>query len=142
MQNDSIGFPKSLPEYALQGKLQDPLVAVLGGIILVSNVAERRDERWDTWLGNLANWFPNLPDAAAIYGYRCLQKGQGDAAGHWLRRSIDQGLPYFTATFRLLTLSLSQLGDREALDLISPAATAVDVTQPFTVIHVPWADQF
>lgn len=36
MQNDSIGFPKSLPEYALQGKLQDPLVAVLGGIILVS----------------------------------------------------------------------------------------------------------
>jgi len=136
--NNAIGFPKSLPEYALQGKLQDPLVAVLGGIILVSNVAERRDERWDAWLENLANWFPNLPDAAAIYGYRCLQRGQGDPAGHWLRRSIDQGLPYFSATFRLLTLSLSQLGDREALDLISPAAAAVDVSQPFTVIHVPW----
>lgn len=138
MQDDTTGFPKSLPEYALQGKLQDPLVAALGGIILVSNVAELRDERWDTWLENLANWFPNLPDAAAIYGYRCLQRGRGDPASHWLRRSIDQGLPYFSATFCLLTLSLSQLGDRETLDLISPAAAAVDVTQPFTVIHVPW----
>ncbi|MEV4610726.1 hypothetical protein MRBLMR1_005863 [Neorhizobium sp. LMR1-1-1.1] len=138
MQDDAIGPAKSLPEYALQGKLQDPLVAVLGGIILVSNVVELRDERWDAWLENLANWFPNLPDAAAIYGYRCLQRGQGDPASHWLRRSIDQGLPYFSATFRLLTLSLSQLGDRETLDLISPAAAAVDVTQPFTVIHVPW----
>lgn len=129
---------RSLPEYALKGKLQEPLVAALGGIILVSNVADLQLKRWDDWLENLATWFPNMPDAAAIYGYRCLQMGEIEKANLWLTRSVRQGLPFFSATFRLLTLGFSQLEDRRSLDLISPAAAAVDVTQPFTVIHVPW----
>jgi len=129
---------RTLPEYALEGKLREPLVAALGGIILVSNIADLQRKRWDDWLENLANWFPNMPDAAAIYGYRCLQMGEIEEANLWLTRSVNQGLPFFSATFRLLTLGFSQLEDRRSLDLISPAAAAVDVTQPFTVIHVPW----
>jgi hypothetical protein len=135
------GFPlsgRSLPEYALEGKLKEPLVAALGGIILVSNIVDVQRKRWDDWLENLANWFPNMPDAAAIFGYRCLQMGQVEKAHLWLKRSVAGGLPFFSATFRLLTLGFSQLEDRQSLDLISPAAAAVDVTQPFTVIHVPW----
>ncbi|MBO0132276.1 hypothetical protein [Agrobacterium burrii] len=129
---------RSLPEYALEGKLQEPLVAALGGIILVSNIANLQRKRWDEWLENLANWFPNMPDAAAIFGYRCLQMGEIEKAHVWLTRSVSQGLPFFSATFRLLTLGFAQLEDRRSLDLISAAAAAVDVTQPFTVIHVPW----
>jgi hypothetical protein len=128
----------SLPEFALQGKLKEPLVAVLGGIILVSNVADFHHERWDPWLRNLANWFPNIPDAGAILGYRLLQRGKAEEARLWLERSINAGLPFFSATFRLLMLGFSQLQDRKSLDLISPAAAAIDVAQPFTVVHVPW----
>jgi hypothetical protein len=132
------GPAANLPEFALRGKLQEPLVAALGGIILVSTVTDLQRERWDDWLENLAKWFPRMPDAAAILGYRRLQMGDIGNASLLLKRSVAEGLPFFSATFRLLMLAFSQLGDEESANLISPAAAAVDVTQPFTVIHVPW----
>ncbi|WP_027684193.1 hypothetical protein [Rhizobium leguminosarum] len=128
----------SLPERALQGKVQDPMVATLGGIVLVSTAESAEAQRWDAWLRNLANWFPGIPDSAAIYGYRLLQLGEREVAHEWLIKSVQAGLPFFSATFRLLSLAFAQLGDREYGRRISPAATAVDPTQPFTVIHVPW----
>jgi hypothetical protein len=131
----------SLAEWALYGKLKEPMVAVLGGIILVSNVKDGRNERWDRWLRNLAHWFPGIPDAAAIYGYRKLQVGEIDKATEWLRRSVQSGLPFFSATFRLLSLGFSQLEDQEYLARISAAVAAVDATQPFTVIRVPWGSE-
>jgi hypothetical protein len=128
----------SLPERALEGKVQDPMVATLGGIVLVSTVENASPQRWDAWLGNLANWFPGIPDGAAIFGYRLLQLGERETAHGWLIKSVEAGLPFFSATFRLLSLAFAQLGDSEYARRISPAAAAVDPTQPFTVIHVPW----
>jgi hypothetical protein len=138
MTDKDMARTGGLPEYALEGKLKEPLVAALGGIILVSNVTNRSRQKWDEWLENLAKWFPKMPDAAAILGYRSLQLGDLDNARAWLRRSVEEGMPFFSATFKLLMLGFSQLDDQDSLDLISSAAGAVDVSQPFTVIHIPW----
>uniref|UniRef100_UPI003F497763 hypothetical protein n=1 Tax=Ensifer adhaerens TaxID=106592 RepID=UPI003F497763 len=136
-----VGHPspaRSLPEWALYGKVRDPMVATLGGLILVSTVEDGRAKTWDRWLQNLAHWYPGLPDGAALFGYRRLQLGEIDQAKTWLRQSVQSGMPFFSATFRLLALGFSQLEDQEYLDKISGAAAAVDTTQPFTVIRIPW----
>ncbi|TAX38979.1 hypothetical protein [Rhizobium leguminosarum] len=133
----SDAFDESLPQLALRGKLRDPLVAALGGLILVSNVEDTSRKKWDKWLQNLANWFPGIPDGAAICGYRCLQQGRYEEANDWLRKSVERGLPFFSATFRLLSLGFAQLEDDAYLRKISKGLVSVDPSQPFTVLSLP-----
>jgi len=136
IREESYGFGHSLPEVALRDKLKDPLVAALGGLVLVSSASDGRPKTWDKWIRNLANWFPGIPDGAAIYGYRLVQQGKFQEGHQWLHEAVERGLPYFSATFRLLSLGFAQLEDDDALELISEASVAVDPTQTFTVMSL------
>ncbi|MCJ9745505.1 MULTISPECIES: hypothetical protein [unclassified Neorhizobium] len=127
---------EEIPALALQGKVKGPLVATLGAIILVSTAEYTSARRWDAWLENLANWFPGIPDGAAVLGYRSLQRGDFEGAARWLKISVERGLPFFSATFRLLSVAFSQLEDDDSIRVISKAVSSVDPTQPFTVLRL------
>ncbi len=129
-------FGRESPEDALYGKSKGPLSAVLGGLVLVSTSRDPGLQHWDQWLENLANWFPALPDGAVLLGFRLLQLGQYDEGRARLEEGLNRGIPYFAATFRMLTLGFSQLEDDAALKHISRLTTRVDPSQPFTVIRL------
>ncbi len=138
-------FAREHPRDALFGKVQRPLVAVAGGIILLARSAWLGTQDWDAWLENLCNWFPGIPDGAILLGCRRLQRAR-DACD--VRHAFDavklgwqRGIPFFSATIRMLSVALGQIGCEieEADELrrdIAAVTTRVDPDQPFTVIRL------
>lgn len=133
------------PEQALYGKVKGPLVAVAGGIVLIARAPSTDVQPWDQWLENLSNWFPGIPDGPILLGCRRLQQatnpGELLAAFDHLREGIERGLPFFSASIRMLSLALSQIGPEiVAADVlgryIAPVSARVDPNQPFTVIRL------
>lgn len=131
------------PELALYGKVKGPLVATAGAIILVAGADTNSEERWDPWVKNLSNWFPGIPDGAILWGCRRIARAQGmadiESAFEVLVEGINRGIPYFSATIRILMTSLSQIGGEIAAAegyrrLVARLATRVDPNQVFTVI--------
>lgn len=133
------------PEVALYGKVKGPLVATAGAIVLVAGATSNEPQPWDRWLDNLSRWFPGIPDGAILLGCRRAAQATDHAgleeAHRLLRLGIHRGLPFFSATFRLLTVTLAQIGgdvpdaddDRR---FVAPVVARVDPDQPFTVIRL------
>ncbi|WP_377190464.1 hypothetical protein [Ruegeria meonggei] len=130
-------FKHEPPEQALWGKRKSPLIATLGGLALVAASPDRGEQHWDSWLHNLAEWNPGLPDGAVLLGYRLLQLGQYDEARHWLHEGLRRGIPWFSLVVRILRLGLAQLEDDEGLAHIARISARVDSDQAFTVIRLP-----
>jgi hypothetical protein len=58
-------------ENLVKFKKWSPMAATIGALILL------RARRWDKlhdWIRNLANWFPQFPDAAVLWTEQCLQQ--------------------------------------------------------------------
>jgi hypothetical protein len=136
---------KEDPEQALYGKVKGPLAAVAGGIVLVARAESADEQPWDRWLENLSNWFPGIPDGPILLGYRRIQRatnaGELRNAYDILRGAIERGIPFFSASIRMLALALAQISDEipEADNLrrsIARVSTRVDPDQPFTVIRL------
>jgi hypothetical protein len=132
-------------EEALMGKVKGPLAAVAGGIVLVTQAKTTDEQEWDQWLKNLTNWFPGIPDGAILLGSRALQRATTSAdlsaAFQNLQEGYSRGIPYFSATIRILDLTLAQISNDipEAETLrqnIAFVASRVDPTQPFPVIRL------
>jgi hypothetical protein len=129
---------------ALEVKRKGPLLAVAGGIILIARTKTSESQFWDPWLDNLANWFPRIPDGKILLGCRRLQQAQNEddrrAAFFHLTEGFLRGIPYMSASFRMLSTALAQLGndqsDSEGLRrTVAAMAAQVDPDQPFTVIR-------
>lgn len=133
------------PEQALYDKIYAPHVAVAGGIILVTRAKSTEWQTWDPWLANLSNWFPGIPDGPILLGCRQLQRPREDtdvaSAYLNLREGIRRGIPFFSATIRMLAMALAQIGseipaaDNDQRD-IAFVSSRVDSDQPFTVIRL------
>jgi hypothetical protein len=143
---ESSQDPLFEPQNALYGKVKGPLVAVAGAIMLVTRAKDIARQEWDPWLDNLSNWFPGIPDGPIVLGCRRLNQAssteQLQAAYVKLRDGINRGIPYFTASIRLLCDALARIANDlpEADDdrrRIAPIAARVDPEQPFTVIRLP-----
>ena len=133
------------PEKALMGKVKGPLAAVAGGIALLSQASSPENQYWDDWLHNLSNWFPGIPDGAILLGCRQVQQatefGQLLKAFDSLQAGIKRGIPFFSATIRMLSLALAQIEDEiqeagEWRRIIALVSSRVDPGQPFTVIRL------
>lgn len=132
-------------ESALYGKFKGPLVAVAGGIVLIAQAKSTEVQRWDGWLENLSNWFPGIPDGPILLGCRRVQQAKSSqelltAYGH-LREGIERGIPFFSASIRMLALALAQIGGdipdaEESGRYIAPVSSRIDPDQPFTVIRL------
>jgi hypothetical protein len=130
---------------ALSLKVKGPLLAAAAAIILIARTTSAAFQDWDPWLDNLANWFPGIPDGKIILACRRLQQAQTlnerQAAFAYLQDGFNRGIPFFSATVRMFSLAMAQLGNdfdqADALRLAAaPVAARVDPDQPFTVIHL------
>jgi hypothetical protein len=133
--NDALG--------ALYLKVNGPLLAVAAGIILIARTKASESQFWDPWLDNLANWFPRIPDGKILLGCRRLQQARNEderrAAFFHLEEGFRRGIPYMSASFRMLSTALAQLGSDQPEDLrrvVAAMAAQVDPDQPFTVIRI------
>ena len=60
-------------EQLLQGKMADPIGAIIGGYALLKL---HELDRMHDWPDNLANWFETLPDGAVIAGAVAARRGE------------------------------------------------------------------
>lgn len=133
------------PETALYSKHKGPLLAVAGAIVLLARTTTAGPQPWDRWLVNLASWFPGIPDGPILLAHRTLQTATSEddletAFAH-LQDGFARGIPFMSATIRIMALALARLGsDIEAADdlrhRIGAVAARVDPDQPFTVIRL------
>jgi hypothetical protein len=86
-------------ELLLEKKMNSPVAAMVGGLILL------RARRWDKlhdWVRNLANWFPSVPDAAVLWTEQCMQQAGAPEsqaqALDYLLRLFSGPLPFFGET--------------------------------------------
>lgn len=133
------------PHIALYGKVKGPLVAAAGAIVLIAGADSTEEQRWDPWVKNLSRWFPGIPDGPILLGCRGVTQAQslGDLnqAFALLREGVERGIPFFSATIRMLSVALSQIGGDvpEADDVrrfVAPVSTRVDPDQTFTVVRL------
>ena len=134
-----------LPELALYGKVQKPLTAVAGGIVLITQAKNTERQEWDNWLENLSNWFPGIPDGPILLGCRQVQSASNiddlTVAFNNLHEGYARGIPFFSASIRMLDMALAQIGsDISDADKyrreISFVLSRVDPGQPSTVIRL------
>ncbi|MEW6441601.1 MAG: hypothetical protein AB1640_11765 [bacterium] len=133
------------PEIALYGKVKGPLVATAGAIILIAQAVSTERQHWDRWVENLSRWFPGIPDGPILLGCRRVAQAQSlddlTQAFKHLREGIDRGIPFFSASIRMLTLTLAQIGSdvpeaEDARRFVAPVSTRVDPDQPFTAVRL------
>jgi hypothetical protein len=146
-----------MPLDFLYAKLRNPFAAAAGAYVLVQSRRSETSEsqpRWRSWIHNLAERFPMLPDGAILEGWmRLHQEDQGSGiensrALEMFLQAFHRGVPHFTAGLRMLldgllffdeaSLSGMQLDTfRDALRTVRQWATWVDPSEPFTTLHVP-----
>ncbi|HEY6141608.1 MAG TPA: hypothetical protein VI670_27935 [Thermoanaerobaculia bacterium] len=107
----------------LEDKREDPFGAAIAGYVLLRTNASREDERErQSWMLNLANWFPLIPDGAVIYGASLLHGENGEdptrlnEARSFLLKAVSRGIPTYTMGLRLLFDTLRSLAEEREDD--------------------------
>lgn len=110
----------------LYGKTVNPVAAAAGAYLLLLHGEEanaRLAADWRSWVKNLYNWFPAVPDGAIAMAQMAMtygETGRGDdidvekLRGYALE-AVRRGLPYLGAGLRILTDILTAVqGDDES----------------------------
>jgi len=126
----------------LFGKMAHPLGATAGAYVLLA-AGNRDDDSWHSWIDNLTNWFPDIPDGAILRASMRLRfpKGKSSAAEAKasLLEAFNRGIPYYSAGISWLLDGLTQFADEaavaEKMRLVHRVALRLDVSQAFTVIR-------
>jgi hypothetical protein len=138
-------------------KTINPMAAAGGGYVLVDEWVRDSsqagsDSRWHSWIDNLANWFPWLPDGAILQGWLALRRrdqapdlGKARSA---LLQAESRGIPLYTAGVRRLSDGLMLLANEArgkgspdpevdaAMARVRRLAWQVDPRQPFTCVRL------
>lgn len=114
-------------------KIVNPVAAAAGAYMLLASGEKANasiSPEWRSWVSNLYQWFPELPDGAIAMAQMALaygETGHGDAIdveklrGYALE-ALRRGLPYLGAGVRTLTDILIALqGDDESAGRTGPA---------------------
>lgn len=129
---------------ALFLKFQNPLAAAVGGYVLLSSEESDPEARWPSWLSNLAEYFPYLPDGQILRARWLLSQNRSDYLGeahNLLFNSIERGIPYFTTGVVWLIEGLEQTSIgcptcTEILRRVRGVARAMDLSQAFTSFSI------
>lgn len=136
----------NLIENTIRGKTRNPLAACAAAYVGLAIYEPWERERWDSWLPNIMNWFPQIPDGAIIHARRMIQRPRSAAetglALAALKEAYNRGIPFFTAGVLGLRDSLLMFSDRDGeakqmLENVSKVATRIDTGQAFTVLSFP-----
>jgi hypothetical protein len=138
-------------------KVENPLAAAGGGYVLVDqwvrdSTQAGSDTRWHSWIDNLGNWFPWMPDGAILQGWLALRRRDQSPdlvkARSALLEAERRGVPYYTAGVRRLSDGLMLLANEarrngapdpqvdEALTRVRRLAWQVDPRQTFTCVRL------
>jgi hypothetical protein len=137
-----LQLQSTFAEQLLEEKRANPLGAAVGAYALLKlgNVAQLHD-----WTGNLFNWFPWLPDGAAIHGEFLARNGQHKQALNAFLKMGERGLPTFSDglsyaldRLRIYTTVTDRQSDqidvksaKALLERLIPYATHSDFNQSF-----------
>jgi hypothetical protein len=138
-------------------KTMNPMAAAGGGYVLVDEWVRDSsqagsDSRWHSWIDNLANWFPWLPDGAILQGWLALRRRDQPPdlakARSALLQAERHGIPLYTAGVRRLSDGLMLLANEArgsgspdaeidgAMARVRRLAWQVDPRQPFTCVRL------
>jgi hypothetical protein len=126
----------------LEDKRQNPLAACASGYALLGAIDLTRERSWYTWLANLNEWFPWLPDGAILHGRWLTLSGRGneDEARQAFLRAFRRGIPFYSLGLSWLLEGLRQFGRDpecvEAARLVRQVSLRSDVGQVFTVLRL------
>lgn len=137
-RSDAIGA-------AIFHKMVNPLAACAAAYVGLAIFQPGEGERWDGWLPNIMDRFPDIPDGAIVHARRIvLRPGHPDEnrqALAALKQAYRAGLPYFGVGVQLLREMLTLFPeDEEAVEMlnaVSRVASRVDQSQMFTVLRYP-----
>ena len=129
---------------ALFEKIQHPIAAAAGALILVRTERDPKDKYWHEWIDNLYREFPWLPDGAVAKTWHAIQRvrSEDDLAQVlvYADEAWRRGLPYFTVGLQLLSESLLLLQPHlpdagRRLQIVRSALSAADRGQAFTTLR-------
>jgi hypothetical protein len=131
-------------ESMLYGKVRNPLAAAAGGYVLIGTESSGEPQRWDSWLGNLREWFPQLSDGAILWGARRLrtarEQSHMDEARSALLEGYQRGLPVYTLGLTWLIDGLSAFPEdpvcAAALQQVRQLCWRVDMREPFVILRL------
>jgi hypothetical protein len=131
-------------EAMLQGKVRNPLAATAGGYVLIGTETRGEPQRWDHWLGNLRDWFPELSDGAILWGARRLRTARDQTHVNDARLALlegyHRGLPVYTLGLTWLIDGLSAFPEdpecAAALQQVRHLCWRVDMREPFVVLRL------
>jgi hypothetical protein len=131
-------------ESMLYSKVRNPLGAAAGGYVLIGTETSGEPQRWDPWLGNLREWFPQLSDCIILWGARRLhtarEQSHLDEARSALLEGYQRGLPVYTLGLTWLIDGLSAFpedpGCAAALQQVRQLCWRVDMREPFVILRL------
>lgn len=133
---------------ALYKKVDNPFAAAVGAYLLLK-ADPTPSEEWHSWLRNLADLFPWLPDGKVLLGALRLRFAQTDADVAAAREAFEEGwqrgIPVLAPVLRVLLDGMSTLvGDPDAeasaleplLPSVRAVAGAMAIDQAFTTLRL------
>lgn len=110
----------------LQDRVEDPYAAAVGAYLLLRL---RRFSQMRSWVRNLADWFPDLPDGCVLWASQLMQQPSSNPAEiqAYLLRAVQRGLPVYTEGLRLLTDGLRLISDKEGAEAREKVKAATGV---------------
>jgi hypothetical protein len=131
----------------LADKLLNPFAAAAGAYVLLAAEQVHPGQPWRSWVSNLYDWFPNLPDGAVLQGWNRLQTAQAEsdfeAARNLFLEAAGRGIPIFSEGVRRLQNGLAMFEKedpdgrvREASELVRQLALRCHPQQAFTTLRL------
>jgi hypothetical protein len=140
----------------IRHKIGNPLAAAGAAYVgLATSGDEAARALWGPWLHNLMEWFPDLPDGAVLFARYMIDRGRSKAdlmaAKRALKTAYRRGVPLYAVGLPHLLNGLQLFSDpgddalfdaeaKRMRDQVADIAALVDMTQPFTVLTIPWPD--
>jgi len=135
-------------ERTIDEKASNPLGACAAAYVGLAIFDPYEQERWDSWLPNIMNRFPWLPDGGIVHARRIMLRPKNSdesvEALSALKRSYNAGVPYYSAGLQLMRDMLGLFAGEhpeaaKMLAAVAPVAARSDPKQMFTVLRFPEA---
>ncbi len=126
---------EELVQEAVWGKAENPLAAIAGALTAIACGPIEKSGLKESWLENLANWFPGLPDGQVVLGRHLLRQGRTGPAREAFRAALNRGIPVFSLAVDWLAEGLQTL-DPDAADPAIRWSLMADPRRTFTVLSL------
>lgn len=126
-------------------KGKNPFAAAAGGYALVGTASHASKRDWHSWVENLMNLFPHVPDGAIQWGQLRMRMRRNASdlkeASKAFKLAYRRGLPFYSMGMRWLLdgLELVSRNDEEAAEMLKKVrqiAWRTNYQQAFTILRL------